>query len=144
MIGTFNSPIGLFAIRADESGILSIDFVEGDEPKESDATSPIVDQCLVQLSEYFAGTRTVFDLPLAPEGTDFERKVWKELERIPFGDTCSYLDIAKRLNNPGAIRAVGRANGANPIAIVIPCHRQRWDAHRLRRGPLAQAAAAGP
>ncbi len=123
MTGTFNSPIGQIAIHADESGILSVAFVEGDQPREADEPSPIVDHCLTQLSDYFSGQRRTFDLSLAPHGTEFERQVWRELERIPFGDTCSYLDIAKRLDNAKAIRAVGRANGANPIAIVIPCHR---------------------
>ncbi|MDP4199474.1 MAG: methylated-DNA--[protein]-cysteine S-methyltransferase [Bacteroidota bacterium] len=123
MIGTFNSPIGLIAIRADENGIRSMVFVEEDKSIEAYDPSPIVERCIAQLTEYFSGTRTKFDLPLAPDGTEFEKQVWEELERIPFGETCSYLDIAKRLDNAKAIRAVGRANGANPIAIIIPCHR---------------------
>jgi methylated-DNA-[protein]-cysteine S-methyltransferase len=76
-----------------------------------------------QLAEYFAGTRREFDLALAPEGTPFERSVWEALREIPFGETRSYGEIAERIGHPGAARAVGRANGANPIPIVVPCHR---------------------
>jgi methylated-DNA-[protein]-cysteine S-methyltransferase len=76
-----------------------------------------------QLTEYFAGDRREFDLTLAPVGTPFERSVWDELRKIPFGETRSYGEIAQALGRPGAARAVGRANGANPIPIVVPCHR---------------------
>jgi methylated-DNA-[protein]-cysteine S-methyltransferase len=76
-----------------------------------------------QLEEYFAGSRQEFDLPLSPRGTPFERSVWEELRRIPFGETRSYADVARALGKPAATRAVGRANGANPIPIVVPCHR---------------------
>ena len=76
-----------------------------------------------QLEEYFAGERREFDLTLAPEGTPFERSVWDELRRIPFGETRSYGEIARAIGRPNASRAVGRANGANPIPIVVPCHR---------------------
>lgn len=76
-----------------------------------------------QLQAYFAGERQTFDLPLAPQGSSFQRGVWAELEKIPFGVTCSYGEIAKRLGQPRASRAVGLANGRNPISIVVPCHR---------------------
>jgi methylated-DNA-[protein]-cysteine S-methyltransferase len=76
-----------------------------------------------QLQEYFAGARTRFDLPLADSGTPFQREVWRALQDIPYGETISYGELARRLGRPAAIRAVGRANGANPIAIVVPCHR---------------------
>ena len=76
-----------------------------------------------QLSEYFAGTRTSFDLPLDPRGTPFELSVWKELRAIPYGATRSYSDIARRLGDPRSTRAVGAANGKNPIPIIVPCHR---------------------
>jgi methylated-DNA-[protein]-cysteine S-methyltransferase len=76
-----------------------------------------------QLQAYFAGELIDFDLPLAPEGTEFQRKVWNALRRIPFGRTCSYADVARRVGNPQAMRAVGAANGRNRIAIVVPCHR---------------------
>lgn len=76
-----------------------------------------------QLKEYFAGKRREFDLPLRPHGTDFQQRVWRELIKIPFGETRSYGQLARRLNNPNASRAVGLANGRNPIAIIVPCHR---------------------
>lgn len=76
-----------------------------------------------QLAAYFAGTLREFDIPLAPEGTEFQRRVWKELEAIPYGETLSYGEIACRLGNPSASRAVGLANGRNPISVIVPCHR---------------------
>jgi methylated-DNA-[protein]-cysteine S-methyltransferase len=76
-----------------------------------------------QLEAYFAGERTTFDMPLQLSGTDFQRQVWSELQRIPYGETISYGELARRLGNPAAVRAVGLANGRNPIAIVVPCHR---------------------
>jgi methylated-DNA-[protein]-cysteine S-methyltransferase len=76
-----------------------------------------------QLGEYFAGTRTRFDLPLEARGSEFEKKVWRALEKIPYGKTRSYLDLAKAIGSPKACRAVGAANGRNPLPIVVPCHR---------------------
>ena len=77
----------------------------------------------MQLQEYFDGRRDVFELPLAPQGTPFQQRVWEALLSIPFGETCSYLDLARAIGQPSAMRAVGAANGRNPIPIVIPCHR---------------------
>lgn len=76
-----------------------------------------------QLTAYFAGERTEFELPLAPQGTEFQHRVWAELARIPFGTTLSYGELARRIGNPNASRAVGLANGRNPISIIVPCHR---------------------
>lgn len=76
-----------------------------------------------QLDEFFAGKRTAFDLPIAPEGTEFQKRVWAELMRIPYGETISYAELAKRVGSEGGARAVGRANATNPIAVVVPCHR---------------------
>ena len=76
-----------------------------------------------QLTEYFAGTRREFDLPLLPQGTEFQRKVWAELQNIPYGGTQSYGELARKIGSPGASRAVGLANGRNPISIIVPCHR---------------------
>src|SRR5207247_131999 len=92
------------------------------------AATPLGDDAVLsetrrQLAEYFAGERTAFDLPLRPRGTTFQRLVWDELLTIPYGETTSYGELAERLGRPGAARAVGLANGGNPIAIVIPCHR---------------------
>lgn len=76
-----------------------------------------------QLDEFFEGKRRTFDFPLAPKGTDFQKRVWAELVKIPFGETISYGELAKRVGNPNASRAVGRANATNPIALIVPCHR---------------------
>lgn len=92
-------------------------------PMDEDTGSDILDQAERQLDEYFAGRRQAFDLALEFHGTDFQRKVWQALLKIPFGETRSYLDIAVQIGNPTAVRAVGAANGRNPISIVAPCHR---------------------
>lgn len=84
---------------------------------------PLFQQALEQLAEYFAGSRTEFTLPLSPTGTEFQRRVWAELERIPYGQTITYGTLAERIGNPSAARAVGLANGKNPISIIVPCHR---------------------
>ena len=76
-----------------------------------------------QVNEFFAGKRQTFDLPLAPRGSDFQKRVWAELCKIPFGETISYGELAKRIGNPAASRAVGRANATNPIGVIVPCHR---------------------
>ena len=92
------------------------------DPAWRDSEAPFR-EVLRQLREYFSGTRKEFDLPLAPEGTPFQRKVWSELRAIPYGETRTYGEIARRLGNAGASRAVGAANGSNPLSIVVPCHR---------------------
>jgi AraC family transcriptional regulator, regulatory protein of adaptative response / methylated-DNA-[protein]-cysteine methyltransferase len=84
---------------------------------------PLLDILQVQLDEYFAGERRTFDIPLSYPGTPFQQNVWSALLKIPYGETCSYLTLAQRVGSPQAVRAVGQANGMNPIAIVIPCHR---------------------
>ncbi|MBJ2139033.1 methylated-DNA--[protein]-cysteine S-methyltransferase [Paraglaciecola chathamensis] len=112
---------GLLKICANEQGISAITFVmQEDAPAIGNAVTKEAKQ---QLSEYFDQQRKAFDLPLAPVGTDFQQNVWQQLSAIPYGETCSYADIAKQLNNPNAVRAVGSANGKNPISIVVPCHR---------------------
>jgi methylated-DNA-[protein]-cysteine S-methyltransferase len=124
----YNSPIGPLSIEGSNDGISKISFVPL-RPDHSEFISEgrtlhrIIEQCMGELDEYFAGTRTTFSIPLDPHGTSFEKKIWDALCRLEYGTTCSYLDIARIVNNPKAIRAVGRANGANPIAIVVPCHR---------------------
>ena len=85
--------------------------------------TPLIKKAAAQLAEYFAGRRKIFDLPLAPHGTDFQRLVWKALQNIPYGETRSYGEIAAMTGKPGASRAVGMANNRNPIAIIVPCHR---------------------
>ncbi|WP_337878674.1 methylated-DNA--[protein]-cysteine S-methyltransferase [Rheinheimera sp.] len=116
------SPLGLIEISASEQGIQSIYFVDhSDAPSQSN--QPALQQCQQQLTDYFAGKRQQFDLPLAASGTAFQQRVWAALCTIGYGQTCSYGDIALQLQNPKAVRAVGAANGRNPLSIVVPCHR---------------------
>jgi methylated-DNA-[protein]-cysteine S-methyltransferase len=132
---TVESPCGPLVCVVDEDGaVIRIEFSRGREAQKvaSKGTAGEVEvvedagrtaEVRRQLEEYFAGSRQEFDLPLSPRGTPFERSVWEELRRIPFGETRSYADVARALGKPAATRAVGRANGANPIPIVVPCHR---------------------
>lgn len=122
------SNVGLFYLVASEKGLRGLYWKKQDVPviKKIDPQTPagqILARAVKQLEEYFAGERTNFDLPLDAQGTEFQKKVWRELARIPYGETCSYSDIARRLNNAKAVRAVGAANGKNPISIIVPCHR---------------------
>lgn len=118
--GYYRSPIGLLEIIATENAIKSIDFCEtsGDENP-----CPVIRECIRQLEEYFSGKRREFLLNLSPEGTEFRKNVWDALRKIPYGETCSYQQIAEAIGNPQACRAVGDANRKNPIPIIIPCHR---------------------
>ena len=120
-IDFFETPIGLLEIKATQSHILSVNFIE--DQKESSIPNELTARCILQLKNYFWGKRKDFDLPLDPNGTDFQKSVWNELVKIPYGKTTSYLALARKLNNEKAIRAVGTSNGQNPIGIIIPCHR---------------------
>ncbi|BBM02607.1 methylated-DNA--[protein]-cysteine S-methyltransferase [Microbulbifer sp. GL-2] len=109
-------------------GIVALRFYDEERPLQLGAgwqrgASELTDLAALQLREYIAGQRKSFDLPLAPQGTEFQRQVWDALLQIPFGETRSYSQQAQWLGKPRAIRAVARANGANPVAVVIPCHR---------------------
>jgi methylated-DNA-[protein]-cysteine S-methyltransferase len=123
-----DTPIGPLLIAGDDAGIRRIGFPQNGKAHRPEADwnesgrGP-VGEAVRQLREYFAGGRTDFDLPVAPEGTLFQQTVWRHLQDIPYGATISYGELAKRTGNPKASRAVGAANGANPIPIVIPCHR---------------------
>jgi methylated-DNA-[protein]-cysteine S-methyltransferase len=117
----YNSPIGIVEIRGTEDGIQSIVFVDNEVEREDCPT--FMEECIVQLDEYFKGKRKEFSLTLLPEGTTFQKSVWKELEKIPYGNTKSYKDIAVSIGNEKAVRAIGSTNGRNPISIVVPCHR---------------------
>ena len=122
-----DSPIGPLRLAGDESALTWIGFTTGKNPQRPEPdwredARPLA-AAARQLREYFAGERRVFDLALAPQGTPFQLRVWDELRKIPYGETISYGELARRIGNPKASRAVGLANGANPIAIVIPCHR---------------------
>ena len=116
------SPMGPVTIASTEKGIASIHF-GNNVPEGAVADSSVNHHTVEQLTEYFQGKRTQFDLELDLEGTPFQRAVWSELLRIPYGETRTYGDIAKAIGSPGAARAVGMANHDNPIAVVIPCHR---------------------
>lgn len=118
----YNSPIGLMEISGTDNSIASIYFID-EEPKADFSTNDYLENCALQLDEYFKGARKEFELRLEPEGTEFQKKVWKELLEIPFGATTSYLELSRKLGDEKAIRAVANANGQNEISIIIPCHR---------------------
>ncbi|TCS93694.1 methylated-DNA--[protein]-cysteine S-methyltransferase [Pseudofulvimonas gallinarii] len=124
-----DSPIGSLRVATDTQGLYRIEFPPLRPPAppsgESwlEGRSPILDAAAAQLRDYFEGRRNTFDLPLSPRGTAFQRRVWDELLRIPYGRTISYGELARRVGNPSASRAVGAANGRNPLPIVVPCHR---------------------
>ena len=125
----FETPLGTMLAIAEGEALASLDFADaryarvlGDDCRE-DRRSPLLAECARQVGEYFAGKRRRFDLPLAPQGTEFQRRVWREIARIPFGETVSYAGLAARSGAPGAARAAGAATGRNPLAIVVPCHR---------------------
>jgi len=117
-----NTPIGTLEIKGDENGLASVHFLDTDEENTS-TISETLQPTINQLQEYFEGTRTEFHIKLNPEGTSFQKKVWKQLQNIPYEKTVSYQEIANRLGDPKVIRAAASANGKNPIAIIIPCHR---------------------
>jgi methylated-DNA-[protein]-cysteine S-methyltransferase len=121
------SPIGELTLAADDAGLHAIRFAKEKRPAQPDPgwrqDSALLEEPIRQLLAYFAGQLEAFDLPLAPLGTPFQRKVWQLLCEIPYGETISYGELARRVGNPSASRAVGLANGSNPIPIVIPCHR---------------------
>ena len=122
-ISYVESPIGTIEIKADEQSILSVQFKDTNKVETSFSENEISKNGKQQLSEYFASERKEFELPLKLSGTDFQNKVWTELQVIPYGKTISYLQLAKNLGDPKCIRAAGTANGKNPFAIVVPCHR---------------------
>ncbi|GBD89339.1 methylated-DNA--protein-cysteine methyltransferase, constitutive [bacterium BMS3Abin04] len=117
------TPIGLIKITADDNAVNSVLFVFDDTEMEEENLNLVLTQCKTELAEYFAGKRKAFDVPIHQEGTEFQKKVWNELIKIPYGKTVSYNDLAKALDNVKSIRAVGAANGKNQISIIVPCHR---------------------
>lgn len=119
----YDSPIGTIEIRANGRGITALDFYENTERREPAVPNPILEKAKSQLAEYFSGERQAFDLKIEMQGTEFQKSVWRKLLDIPYGQTCSYFDIARKTGNPKAVRAVGAANGKNPIALIVPCHR---------------------
>lgn len=127
---TMKSPIGPLRLIASDTGLRAVLWPDDDPSRihlnEStivDGGHPILAASVAQLEEYFEGTRTGFDLPLDPHGTDFQRACWRALAMIPYGSTASYREQAEMIGRPNAVRAVGGANGRNPLSIVLPCHR---------------------
>jgi methylated-DNA-[protein]-cysteine S-methyltransferase len=117
-----DSPLGSLTLASSGRGLASVQFglnmpVDGIIDDEANR------EAIVQLQEYFDGKRTQFDLPMDVQGTPFQMAVWDELRKIPYGSTCSYIEIARSLGKPGAARAVGMANHENPVAVIVPCHR---------------------
>jgi methylated-DNA-[protein]-cysteine S-methyltransferase len=128
--GTLQAPFGMLTVVASDRGVRYITFEEDAHPKSyvdmvvrDDAGHPVVARTLTQLREYLAGKRTSFDLPLDLQGTEFQVDAWNALAKIPFGATVSYAQQAASIGRPKATRAIGSANGRNPVVIVLPCHR---------------------
>jgi len=117
----YNSAVGILELSATDKGLSGLYFVE--EKTDAEKENDILENTVQQLDEYFKEGRKEFDLPLDIQGTDFQKSVWEELLKIPFGVTKTYLDIAKNLGDRNSLRAVGMANGKNKISIIIPCHR---------------------
>ena len=123
-----SSPVGPLCLTADDAALRELRFAPTDTPElpewlHQPPPSPLLAEAARQLGEYFAGDRCGFDLPLGPEGTPFQQRVWAELRTIPYGATTTYGAVARRLGDSLAVRAVGRANATNPLALVVPCHR---------------------
>jgi methylated-DNA-[protein]-cysteine S-methyltransferase len=122
-----DSPVGLLTVAATDAGLHAIEFPRNRHPADREGwmrgDHRLLDLAVRQLDDYFAARRRVFELPLAPRGTDFQRTVWMTLAGIGYGETISYAQLAQRVGRPTAMRAVGAANGRNPLPIVLPCHR---------------------
>lgn len=126
---TIDSPVGELLLVADESALTGVYFAGREhipashEHWKTDGKHPVLKRAAAQLKEYFAGNRTKFDLPLRPAGTRFQERVWREIVQIAFGETLTYSELAERAGSPNAIRAAGASTGANPLSIIVPCHR---------------------
>lgn len=117
----YASPVGDLLIESKENKIITVNFLK--TSKEDQQVTPVIEQCISELDEYFFEGRKFFTVELQFTGSDFQNKVWNELLTIPYGRTLSYMELAIRLGDINTIRAVGLANGQNPIAIIVPCHR---------------------
>ena len=122
-IAYVNSGVGLFEVVEEDGFIVKLDYFGKGKMPSWKSDSKVLLKAVSQLEEYFKGKRKVFNLPLKLEGTDFQKKCWDELLKIPYGEVCSYQDIAREVGNIKAVRAVGGANHNNPVAIIVPCHR---------------------
>lgn len=122
----YPSPVGILTLVADDEGLQAVwwpDDARSTEVGEFQPDHPVLAQAAAELDEYFAGRRTTFDVPLNPTGTEFQRAAWAVLRTIPYAQTMTYAQQAARLGDPAKARAVGAANGRNPISIIVPCHR---------------------
>jgi len=127
----YNSPVGVLTLMARDAYLVAVLWPEDkaarvpllDEHGMSSHDHPVLLETIRQLNEYFAKTRMIFNLPIAPEGTAFQKSIWLSLAQIPYGQTRSYAEQALKIGNPKAVRAVGAANGRNPLSIILPCHR---------------------
>ncbi|MDP4093845.1 MAG: methylated-DNA--[protein]-cysteine S-methyltransferase [Bacillota bacterium] len=119
----YQSPIGIMRITANEEAVTGLDFVDEIIDNDDKCGNTVLKECVDQMKQYFKGERKTFQLKLQPQGTEFQKRVWEELLKVPFGKTASYADIAIAAGNPRGFRAVGSANGRNRIAVIIPCHR---------------------
>ena len=123
----YQSPIGRLTLQSNDKGLTGAWFDDQSTAPEKFGTEshqhPILTQTIREYEEYFSGLRHAFDIPIDPKGTEFQQQVWRSLQRIPFGETQSYQELAIAIQNPKAVRAVGMANGKNPISIIVPCHR---------------------
>lgn len=143
-----NSPIGPLHLQIEHNSLVQLDFDEeamvepsnqkvkviskkSEKPIPEKSEIEVLNQAMLELSEYFAGTRQVFTVPIRLSGTEFRKKVWKRLEAIPYGVVKSYGQIASEINNPKSSRAVGGACGSNPVAIIVPCHRVKGSNGKL-------------
>ncbi|WP_411827653.1 methylated-DNA--[protein]-cysteine S-methyltransferase [Luteolibacter sp. AS25] len=122
-----STPIGKLRLRATGEALIAVDHVNQQTAPLADwveaTANPILQQAIAELNEYFAGERTEFEIPLSPLGTPFQLSVWNALRTVPYGKTATYTDIAEIIGNKKAVRAIGAANGRNPLSIFIPCHR---------------------
>lgn len=118
-----NTPCGNILLEAENDQLIGCRFIFASSTTNTNQETPFLQNVKKQLEEYFSGTRKSFDIKLAPAGTAFQQSVWQALQKIPYGQTASYKDIAEKIHNSKAFRAVGMANNKNPIAIIIPCHR---------------------
>jgi len=120
----YSDAVGWLELRVSDQGVRAVSFVKPPTQPMTSTQHPLMWQLITELDEYFSNKSATFSVPLDPaSGTTFQRRVWEQLTLIPYGQTCSYADIAKKVGNPRACRAVGSANKNNPIAILIPCHR---------------------
>lgn len=120
-IAYYSSPVGDLLIESEDGKICTVNFVK--QSRQEEVYTSVIEQCIFELDEYFYKGRKFFNVELNPRGTEFQKKVWNELLTIPYGTTVSYEALAIRIGNINSVRAVGLANGQNPIAIIIPCHR---------------------